>query len=84
MDSMTLEAGTIKRIHVNQHNIRHNTKGEDQRPVFTVKCRGKTYIADAVEIHGDSRMVYRPEKPLSCGARVWMETLAAVELQLAE
>jgi hypothetical protein len=27
-----------------------------------------------VEILGSSKLVYRPDKPLSCGAKVWIET----------
>ena len=27
-----------------------------------------------VEFTGNSRVVYRPDKPLSCGAHVWIET----------
>ncbi len=31
-----------------------------------------------MEINGPCRIVYRPEKPHSCGATVWIETLATV------
>ena len=31
-----------------------------------------------VEIHGPCRIVYRPDLPHSCGATVWIETLATV------
>lgn len=30
--------------------------------------------AHEVEIKGDSKVVYSPDKPLSCGAHVWIET----------
>jgi hypothetical protein len=33
-----------------------------------------------VAIHGSSKVVYSPDKPLSCGARVWIETQADVEV----
>jgi hypothetical protein len=33
-----------------------------------------------VEIKGPSKLVYSPDKPLSCGARVWVETEAEVEV----
>jgi hypothetical protein len=32
-----------------------------------------------VTINGPSRVVYRPDTPLSCGARLWVETEADVE-----
>lgn len=62
------------RIHVNQHNIRKNHTSDQQLPVLTVKTyKGNTY-ANRVEIQGPSQIVYSPDKPLSCGARVWIET----------
>ena len=33
-----------------------------------------------VEILGPSKVVYSPDKPLSCGARVWIETEAEVKI----
>jgi len=42
---------------------------------------GKTNeYAHAVEINGPSKLVYSPDKPLSCGARVWIETDSEVNL----
>lgn len=67
-------------IHVNQHVIRSNTKNGTNDPVLTVK-RGKTNTyAHEVAIDGPSKVIYRPDKPLSCGARVWVETTANVEI----
>lgn len=60
-------------IHVNQHHIRANTKGESL-PVLTVKTYKSNTYANAVEFNGKARIVYSPDKPLSCGARVWIET----------
>lgn len=67
------------RIHVNQHNIRANAKGEDL-PVLTVKTYKENTRCNEVVIHGPSRVVYSPEKPLSCGAKVWVETEADIEV----
>lgn len=67
----------IKRIHVNQHNIRANNKGEDL-PVITVKTSKRNIKCSSVEIHGPSIVVYQPNKPLACGAKVWIETKAEV------
>ena len=61
-------------IHVNQHVIRANAKTGAEDPVRTVKTyTGNTY-AHEVAIDGPSKVVYSPDKPLSCGARVWIET----------
>ena len=74
----------MTRIHVNQHIIRANSKGQEPRPPLTVKtykgnlvaCKlqGSNLVAWGVFIQGSSRVVYSPDKPLSCGAKVWIET----------
>jgi len=69
-----------KIIHVNMHNIKHNAKHGTQRPVFTIKSQGTNTYAQKVLIKGPSQVVYSPEKPLSCGARAWIETEAEIEL----
>ena len=66
------------RIHVNQHVIKRNAKTGESEPVLTVKQGRKNTYAHEVEILGPSRVVYSPEKPLSCGARVWVETESEV------
>jgi hypothetical protein len=69
----------LKRIHVNQHIIRANSKDPtDVRPPLSVKAGGRTMPAMHVEILGASTVVYSPSKPLPCGARVWIETSAPV------
>ena len=67
-------------IHVNQHNIRRNIKSADKLPVLTVKTYKSNTYANEVQIDGPSRVVYSPDKPLSCGARVWIETQAEVTI----
>lgn len=69
----------IKRIHINQHNIRSNAKG-GELPVITVKTYKENHKGQSVEIKGESRLIYSPGKPLSCGAKVWIETHALVIL----
>jgi len=70
----------MKRIHINQHKIRSNHKTGEREPVITVKeGRSNTY-AHRVQIKGDCTVVYSPDKPLSCGAKVWIETEADVIL----
>lgn len=67
-------------IHVNQHAIRRNIKAEVKEPVLTVKTYKSNTYAHEVAIKGESKLVYSPDKPLSCGARVWLETEADVEI----
>ena len=63
-----------KRIHINQHKIRSNKKNNLKEPVITVKTSKSNDYAHEVEIKGPSKIIYSPDKPLSCGARVWIET----------
>lgn len=63
-----------KRIHINQHVIRANKKNGTDNPVITVKTSKSNSYATEVEILGKSKVIYSPNKPLSCGARVWIET----------
>jgi len=67
-------------IHVNQHKIRLNSKLEaaDRVPVLTIKNYKDNIYAFEAEIKGDCKIVYRPDKPLSCGAKVWIETESEV------
>ena len=65
-------------IHVNQHAIRRNIKASTPEPVLTVKTYKSNTYAHEVAIQGPSSVVYSPDKPLSCGARVWIETTSPV------
>lgn len=65
---------TISRIHINQHVIRANKKNGTNDPVITIKHGKTNTYCHSVEILGPSKVVYSPCKPLSCGARVWIET----------
>jgi len=65
-------------VHVNQHIIRSNQKTGAREPVLTVKTYKSNTYAHEAEILGPCRVVYSPDKPLSCGARVWVETQGEV------
>ena len=71
-------------IHVNQHIIRDNLKYGTKKPTLTVKTYKSNTYAQEVVIHGESKVVYSPDKPLNCGARVWIETYAPVSTIGAE
>ncbi len=74
----------LTRIHVHQAVIRRNGKTGSRDPVLTVKRGRANDYAHEVEIDGPCRIVYRPDKPLSCGAKVWIETTAGVRLRTLE
>ena len=61
-------------IHVNQHIIKHNKKHGLNNPPITVKTYKSNQYSCEIEINGPCKVVYRPDKPLSCGARIWIET----------
>ncbi len=65
-----------KIIHVNQHNIKHNRKHNDNKAVLTVKTYKSNEYAHEVIIvkNGQSigKVVYC-KQGLSCGANVWIE-----------
>lgn len=74
-------------VHVNQHKIRANIKKDvhDLEPVLTVKTyKSNNYGYQAIikDENGKevARVIYSPHKPLSCGARVWIETKNEVEV----
>jgi len=69
-----------KYIHVNQHVIKANTKHNKNDPVLTVKTYKSNDYGHEVEIDGPCKVVYRPNKPLSCGAKVWIETKSEVKI----
>ena len=74
------------RIHVNQHHIKRNRQskllgafGDAMKPVLTVKTYKDNRLGNEAVIldrQGEevARVIYRPDKPLSCGAHVWIET----------
>jgi hypothetical protein len=73
-----------KYIHVNQHHIRSNIKGNTPKPVITIKEGKKNTYCNEVEIVGPCIIRYCGEgsvKPiLSCGARVVIETEGEVRV----
>ena len=65
-------------IHVNQPNIKANAKGADKK-VLTVKTYKSNTKCNQVKFT-DGIIKYSPDKPLSCGAKVWIETFEPVEI----
>ena len=69
----------MKIIHVNRQHIAMNAKDDKNRPVYTIKDKGKTLYAREVVINGPSKLVYNGDQ-LTCGARAWIETDSDIEL----
>jgi hypothetical protein len=70
----------LTRIKVNRHNIEANKNKAKSAliPVISVVKRQENRYGYEAELTGPSRIVYRPEQPLSCGATLWIETVDEV------
>jgi hypothetical protein len=66
-------------IHVNRQKIAQNVKYGRHDPAIIVRTYKGSQNAHDVEILGPARIVHA-KKPLSCGARVWIETQATVKI----
>ena len=60
-------------IHVDRTLIASNLKNHTTKPVISVKEGSRNHKCHLVEIQGASRVIYQPDSPLGCGARVWIE-----------
>jgi len=65
-------------IHINRNVIQRNEKNNTLLPVCRVDLQGKTWYGSEVDILGPSKMIYSPDKPRPCGAKLWIETEAEV------
>jgi hypothetical protein len=72
-------------IHINQHTIKKNRISGEKNPVISCKTyKENTYGHQAI-IYDDNgkevaRVIYSPDKPLSCGAVCWVSTNCKVEV----
>lgn len=67
-------------VHVNQHIIKSNKKYNECVAPLACKTYKSNQYGFNIELKGPSRIVYRPDKPLPCGAHVWIETYAPVKV----
>jgi hypothetical protein len=72
-------------LHINQHIIKSNSKNNENNPVITCKTyKTNEYAHQAIIYDKDNnevcRIVYSKDKPLSCGAKVYIQTDNRVEL----
>lgn len=73
-----IRAGTVKRIHVDKRVIATNRRTGGREPAIKIQTSKGSLPARTVYVLGPSRMI-SDAPPLKCGARVWLETYAAVE-----
>ena len=65
-------------IHINKNLKQSNDKHGRANPVWRVEVGGETLYGSRVDILGPSSMIYSPDKPRKCGAKLWIETDAEV------
>ena len=65
-------------IHINKNLKQSNDKHGRSNPVCRVEVGGETLYGSRVDILGPSSMIYSPDKPRKCGAKLWIETDAEV------
>lgn len=70
----------MKIIHINKNIIQQNAKRGKSNPVCRIEEDGLVRYCMEVDIKGPSRMVYRPNEPRPCGAKLWIETDSEIEL----
>lgn len=70
-----------KIIHVNQHVIKANRKNNTKNPPLTCKSYKDNIYANDIIVEGPCRIRYSPDKPLPCGAHVWIETTSDVTFE---
>ena len=81
-DASRTKKGNMKKyIHINQHVIRRNASNGYNEPVITVKTYKSNDYGHEVIVNCPCKIVYSPDKPLSCGAKVWIETEAGVTVE---
>ena len=68
-----------KILNINRHVIASNKKNNKDEPVLSIKthkeniyCHGA--IINDTEGNEVARIIYSPDKPLPCGATVWIAT----------
>ena len=70
----------MKIIHINRNTIQRNAKRGESNPVCRVEENGIVRYCMEVDIKGPSRLVYRPDAPRPCGAKLWIETDGEIEM----
>jgi hypothetical protein len=69
------------RVYINRRVVAANQKsGEHKPPITILHSKGRRTYAVGVELVGAARVIYSPDTPLACGARVWIECDDAIAL----
>lgn len=70
-----------RKVHVNQLMIRQNIRNPgNPKPPITIQTSKGSIRATEIELEGDSKLIYNNQNPLSCGARLWIETDGVIKI----
>ena len=82
MEKTILAAGEKKTIIVNRHHINSNKKKGTNLPPLTVRCGNEIFRGHSLKGFSAWKIDYEPEKPLNCGATLWVTTTSEVQVIL--
>ena len=77
-NELAKKKGTIKRLHVDQAVIRRNRDTGSNDAPLTIQTSAGPLKAHRVSILGSCELINSPHQPLPCGARVYIQTKAAL------
>jgi hypothetical protein len=77
----TIRKGLIKRIHINGALLRQSKQGRKAVKPISIQTSKGAKIARSVLVDGPSHLVFSPDKRLSSGAVLWIETKAEVKYE---
>jgi hypothetical protein len=72
----------VTRIHINRQKLSRNRKYKENNPVLVVDRGKKRQYCHQLEIIGPCRLVYQPDRPLACGATLWIEVEPHIDVIL--
>jgi hypothetical protein len=68
-------------IHVRQDRLRHNRKYATNDPVITIRSGNRLTYCHEATIEGNCKLVYQPDRPLNCGATLWLEIKPTIKVK---
>ena len=71
--ALARRAGPLKRVHVDRSVVSYNRKWGSNYPALTVQTSKGPVKARRVTFYTTAKLI-QAKKPLSCGARVYIET----------
>lgn len=74
----TIKKNLIKRIHINGALLREAKRGRKAVKPISIQTSKGVKIASECAIRGPSTLIFRPNRRLSSGAVLWIETKAEV------